>query len=61
MFNENKAEITKAVQKDLGKAVSFEVVGSEINIPLSELAETISHLKSWLQPGMSACHKPEFS
>eukprot|EP01127_Copromyxa_protea_P017794 TRINITY_DN5476_c0_g1_i1.p1 TRINITY_DN5476_c0_g1~~TRINITY_DN5476_c0_g1_i1.p1 ORF type:complete len:249 (+),score=55.57 TRINITY_DN5476_c0_g1_i1:31-777(+) len=50
MFNENKKEIIQAVQKDLGKAVTFEVVSSEINLPLGELAETLSHLSSWLKP-----------
>lgn len=38
------------VLQDLGKAVAFEIIGSEINIPLTELDETMRHLKRWLKP-----------
>eukprot|EP01126_Amoeba_proteus_P015975 TRINITY_DN172_c0_g1_i3.p1 TRINITY_DN172_c0_g1~~TRINITY_DN172_c0_g1_i3.p1 ORF type:complete len:381 (-),score=41.55 TRINITY_DN172_c0_g1_i3:735-1877(-) len=50
MLLENRDEIIGAVQKDLGKAVVFEVIGSEINIPLSELDDTLHNLKDWASP-----------
>lgn len=30
--------------------VAFEVILSEINIPLGELDETIDHLQHWMEP-----------
>lgn len=37
--------------KDLGKKHSFEVIASEINIPLHEIEHTMKHLKDWVAPG----------
>jgi len=50
MIEENKQEIIKAVQQDLGKKDTQEVLSSEINIPLAELDHTIAHLKHWMRP-----------
>lgn len=38
------------MQKDLGKQLPFEVTFSDYNLPLEELEDTISHLKTWMQP-----------
>jgi hypothetical protein len=51
LIEENKQEIIAAVQKDLGKKDPFEVVASEVNIPLAEIEHTIKHLKEWMKPG----------
>ncbi|PRP88750.1 aldehyde dehydrogenase [Planoprotostelium fungivorum] len=50
MFIDNKSRLIEAVQKDLGKQVEFEVLASEINLPLNELDETIKNLDKWLSP-----------
>jgi len=50
MMQENKQALIEAVQKDLGKQLDFEVLSSEINIPLNEMEYTIKHLKSWMSP-----------
>eukprot|EP01132_Coremiostelium_polycephalum_P004858 gene4858-6054_t len=49
LISENKDELTKAVQKDLGKHV-FEIHQTEIVMVQSELEETINHLESWNKP-----------
>eukprot|EP01116_Phalansterium_solitarium_P018670 TRINITY_DN5032_c0_g1_i2.p1 TRINITY_DN5032_c0_g1~~TRINITY_DN5032_c0_g1_i2.p1 ORF type:complete len:528 (+),score=207.20 TRINITY_DN5032_c0_g1_i2:157-1740(+) len=50
MIVEHRAELIAAVQKDLGKQSAQEVFASEINIPLTDIEHTISHLKSWMRP-----------
>jgi acyl-CoA reductase-like NAD-dependent aldehyde dehydrogenase len=50
MISENKNALINAVQSDLGKKIPFEIICSEINLPLDELDECIGELHHWMTP-----------
>eukprot|EP00164_Ancoracysta_twista_P003785 GFYU01005073.1.p1 GENE.GFYU01005073.1~~GFYU01005073.1.p1 ORF type:complete len:571 (+),score=152.62 GFYU01005073.1:112-1713(+) len=52
LVSENRADIIAAVQKDHGKGHAQEVVVTEVNLVINEIAEAIHHLKQWMKPEM---------